>query len=1622
MVEDKEILEAEVPTNETSDLTKLNEDTKAPKLNLVKGETDPKTEPKNETVTEPGGESKPKLNLKKDTVEGVTFDNVIDNFDVADYSDILGDSIFMPTGGIEALNKERAMMQSGWQQARNMVGQAVVGEIVGGTLEGLGYLLDLNSIGNYIAGNETEWGNFMTDAGKGMRTWGQENMAIHQVNPGKFDMSDSGWWFSNGVSVASTLSMLLPSMAATKALGFLGKGASKIGGKMSKVLDVAGNMGKKQKWMTEGISQAIVSRHIENSMEASGTFESAHKDYLNKINKKTGLLYSDDEARQLAAKAASENYNKGWAMLLQDIPQYLALGKVFNPSTMKMENALSKAAQKGKSIGLKPWQQKIAGGLGTFASEGFEESYQYYIAEKAKALTDLNAGLITRDRYKEIMSDAMGSEEMMTSAFFGGLGGNVFQAAGSGLNTLLKGKKRRAGEKQWEQSYKAELNDRAKSFAAMQLELSNADQANDAPKREAVLDEMMLQMTVDALHRDKFDEHIESLMGMANMSEEEIKAIKDKDGQELNKDLIDKYTPGIIEKAHEIRADYLKFSNKYDPRFAAKMAANNYRNKRYKEQVGKSEKNLKDIIQNMPSFGKMSTTEMERQEGKLKVQGLVAVQRTLKKRLKTAPDYQKESIQNSIDRLQDRIVHQKTLVNNKGDDPRDARRKKQDAGYAKEYLDIADEFVSEVANAADLESQIAMNVAENLKLKDEGYRQNVKDEDRKEKIENFLKQEDPETANAEPAKADPNKSKTQQEKEAKDKEDKATLEKIDVVKKSIEDDNDLTDQEKERDLAVVAEVERNYGLENEKARTKILREEIAEENRKKAEAASKEPGIINNTNTSKIVDNLEDEHAGLMDTTTAAEEVTNKGQRAVSLKVREQEHVKAFKWTNNPKIASPEWFDWLFNGKDKVGTNVDVVVGYVQGTEATRASQIFDKYKAGKEISKEEKDHMYNFLPIKLQLTETAFSHLPLKFPKKGEKAVVNPKRAQIIDAMAQGDLQMPVTHQFGGNLQVEETEDQSVPTNSVLDLQGVKGDKTKLEFIFSDENGGLKNFDKTDNIELQGTKINVKGERDQNNLPVAYKGGIFLLVRKANGHPFPLKVNIRRPNLSEAEFIADLLLTTATNPGSNKFQQRLDEFPELFKRFKENHPNEFKVLGNDALIGDVAKLFVHMTADTEGKDSHLYLSGNRIHYGTSQPMMINKENMADNRDVLVDFIQRNKRRQVNLNLWNKKEGNIGKKYQDHIIADVISTDAVVDGNLFSEEKTAFRDNGLPPFSWDITFGLPTTENVNANQVPKRKTYDESSAADKKARKDFDRRTGLSAKNGIKKTKDGTFVGVYHKKSGVSQTITGETEKAVGDKINELYRKEMIHLPAKPTNAKVKPNPKPKVDEGGVEIPTLTTVKVDLENKNLEELSNIAKQLRQKAVNARAAEKEGKQILGGSASIQADYDAVKTYIAGIKEAIADIKEAAFGSQEEAAKAAIAASQKKYDETYAKETVSEDIWNNFLKDGKISKIQENNIYKKDAAGDLLSPRESRILEELNKRVKQEHKDVLEAENRMAQKEITLFDQTPEDISAQEAKDINEIKERNTADVNKDPDADVEYEDTDDIDDMLSGCGI
>lgn len=1146
-------------------------------------------------------------------------DNIVEGLDTEDYTQYLGEDVYAPTGGIEAMNKQRAEMQPWMHQARNMVGQAVVGEIIGGTIEGLGYLLEMPNMMSYSDGTEQDWGNWITDAGKNMREGMSEAAPIHQTDPGAFNPSDSGWWFGNGVSVASSLSMLVPSMAGAKALSLLGKTASKGLGAIHKSLDIAKKMGKQSNWMTSGITQAVVSRHIENSMEASGTFSDQRAKLLGTVNPKTGVEFTDEEATRLASEAASSNYRSGWAMLLQDIPQYLAIGKIFNPKTMKMENAMSKLAKTGRA-------PKIAGyakaGGATFLSEGFEESYQYFVAERGKLLSDLKAGLIDEKEYEDKLYDKIGDEEMMSSAFWGGLGGNLFQAAGPATNDLFKSKESRSREKNYAAATGDFLKQRGAQFVEMQKILSDADQSSDPIRREEAANGLLFNLTLDHVDVDKFDTHIESLNNMLHMSQEE-KAGFAEQGIELNEDLMKAYIPKAIEQAHEIRADYLKNSNKNDSNIAKAMTRNNFNAKAFKKKKEALSKERSDIRNNVIGVGQVTSYKQELFDFGTKLQALKNVAKLQEKRMnETSSEKKKTAIKSLLEtnkREQARIASK--ISKAKANDFRNAEQKDTDNKYFDGFNASKQEVIDKQSAEELFDNELILLAKENKMLKSESYQKEFKKKQYESDVEQLK-----------------------------------TEEGIDIAKENIKDNEDFTAAEKEEITKSLDEkkkkIQANKIAEEFKLAEQLAKDKLAEELRQKNEENSPSTPNENNQEINEIIEDEyanEDVQPSVVDSEikeTIKDEKVNSGSDIRIL----------------DRIASPLFKEWIANGKDKIGTKVEYVIGDAVNKEASKAIADFR--------SGNITDHTYNHLPLKVIVNDneniysfvSSFTPNNTAFEKKDL-----PERIGVIKTLSSGNKAVSeISAQYGGNLQLDYSNPEAgIPENNILELSPVSGmDYIKKNLLFTDERGRFNNLSK----KTQGKygRATLNNSTDKNGNPVPYKGGVFLVVPKMDGHPFPLKLNMRRTSANEASLITKLIGNIVKDKIA--LNMKMDDLPgDIINELKANHQEFLGSLANaNPNVSEIIGALVHFDEKTKGKDAEFYFKDGSVKFGNTPAGTITADNFEQNSEALMDFLTNKKSRHVQITRFNKD-----KKYRDYIVeSGILNTDAVVNKPLFNSEAT----------------------------------------------------------------------------------------------------------------------------------------------------------------------------------------------------------------------------------------------------------------------------------------------------------------------------------------------------------------
>lgn len=529
--------------------------------------------------------------------------------------------------------KKQAEDQHFFGEAAGFLGQAVGGEIVLGTLEGIGYLLDIPGWYSRLKGDESNFGNWFSD----LMASGKEGIAnalpIYQ-DPDNANRSiwanmlhGDGWWAQNGVSVASTLSLLIPTTGAVRALGLAGRAlnvantAGKVGklGKIGKVsttpISLVKSLGKSLRLdgkIGESLLSATISRHLENSLEASQVFKETKDRYM----QEEGM--SEEEAEKYAGKAAAFTYNAGWAMMIQDFPQYLLASRGFNISKAITGAKLAKAT--GSSIG-KAVTMKVGRNAFNFLSEGTEEAYQFIVAEEGKHLADVQAGLADpddsqlSDRLKKYYNDS----ELWTSAFFGGFGGSIFNVAHNVVKTGINGKllSRLSGVTEEEEARLNEILTWKQRNSAAIRDYYEALETDNEAAYEMALRKMHFNTGAQAASMGNWAIRKQELLDLKNVDNSKLQEQFDLT-EEQAQDFKENIDTHIInsEKAAET---FGKYASKYDVNTAYTMAYYDNMVSSINEKVPTINKEIDTLKQQIPHVNNMSAV------GKSTFEKLIAI-------------------------------------------------------------------------------------------------------------------------------------------------------------------------------------------------------------------------------------------------------------------------------------------------------------------------------------------------------------------------------------------------------------------------------------------------------------------------------------------------------------------------------------------------------------------------------------------------------------------------------------------------------------------------------------------------------------------------------------------------------------------------------------------------------------------------------------------------------------------------------------------------------------------------------------------------------------------------------------------------------------------------------------
>ncbi len=421
-----------------------------------------------------------------------------------------------PINTEEELNKERAQNQSGFEQLGRLTAQVVGSEVVLGTLRGFSDLADYayNTVNNLITNENNDYTNPISQALEEAQEAYRERFEIYRENPDKaFDFSDFGWWTGNAVSIASTLSLLIPGTAFSKlgklaGIGKLGRGIGKMAGKVVGKPAMWGEIGEQ----TANIATtALGSRIAENYIEARDVYTQTYDEIKSQLSSMTEEdrkkfyerypklkgLDDDSIAKYLAGESADDTFKGDMWLMLMDMAQLKALKNFWikSPSVtasnkLIQENIQSSARLVGmetptltRGAKVANWFKNNIKNIVTTGSEGIEEGWQYYQQQYGidKARNAIN------NEYKiRSIVDNLKDPHLQENAFWGWLGGLAFQGIASKSKEafnkyILKNKN------VTEEARLAEINSREAHFTefANRMKLLNEGFNPDSP----VLDE-----------------------------------------------------------------------------------------------------------------------------------------------------------------------------------------------------------------------------------------------------------------------------------------------------------------------------------------------------------------------------------------------------------------------------------------------------------------------------------------------------------------------------------------------------------------------------------------------------------------------------------------------------------------------------------------------------------------------------------------------------------------------------------------------------------------------------------------------------------------------------------------------------------------------------------------------------------------------------------------------------------------------------------------------------------------------------------------------------------------------------------------------------------------------------
>ena len=474
----------------------------------------------------------------------------------------------------ENLDKLMIEQQGGLTKFGNAFAQAIISEALIGSFVGVSDMFDMigqsvglsdpnyqNPVSNYLIQKQEEFNEYT-------KIWADPDKNI--FNGG---LIDAGWWASNIPSIASSLTLLLPSAGATKFLSWAGKAsklsrftrnsvralsgaerrlkyarelravgataeeiqaASKLT-KMQRVLNSSSTIKATNMFLENGTTAAL-SRAMENYQEARQTYndmyvnasetfkEMSDEDYAKVVERSQDIIKNnkidpnnrDALAKAIAKESADKTFKLDWINVGWDILQMYGLRNAWkglknapdNPVAVRRAN-LDAAKYFGKSEeaiaklkSQRTLKEKFGEKLSDFMygsrlvfgaelSEGAEEAINYIAQQEGMSFGKVLLGQEKKSDFDTRLAKYIQSPEMYDAAFWGVMGGVIFQGLGSQFRRL---------------SNKLTEDKRANEESKQSLPWYRLDELPEIKRRKAEIEARGIDFETYATHLKKIEE------------------------------------------------------------------------------------------------------------------------------------------------------------------------------------------------------------------------------------------------------------------------------------------------------------------------------------------------------------------------------------------------------------------------------------------------------------------------------------------------------------------------------------------------------------------------------------------------------------------------------------------------------------------------------------------------------------------------------------------------------------------------------------------------------------------------------------------------------------------------------------------------------------------------------------------------------------------------------------------------------------------------------------------------------------------------------------------------------------------------------------------------------------